>query len=95
MKIIPLGDKIVVKRMDAEEMTAGGILLPDAAQEKPQEGRVLSIGEGRVNQAGERMALQVQEGDRIIFSSYAGSQVTVDNEELIIMSEDDVLAILG
>ena len=94
MKIVPLGDKIVVKRLDAEEVTAGGIVLPDSAQEKPQEGRVLSVGEGRLSSDGHRCPPQVSEGDRVIFSSYAGSEVRLDEEEVLIMSEDDVLAIV-
>ncbi len=94
MKIVPLGDKIVVKRLEAEEVTAGGIVLPHSAQEKPREGRVLSVGEGRISRDGSRCPLQVSEGDRVIFSSYAGSEVRLDQEEVLIMSEDDVLAIV-
>jgi chaperonin GroES len=94
MKIVPLGDKIVVKRLEAEETTAGGIVLPSSAQEKPQQGRVLSIGEGRMNKAGSRSEPQVSEGDRVLFSSYAGTEIAVDDEKLLIMSEDDVLAIM-
>jgi len=94
MKIVPLGDKIVVKRMDAEEQTAGGIVLPSAAQEKPQEGKVLSVGEGRLNKDGSRAEQQVSEGDRVIFTSYAGTAIEVDGKEFLIMSEDDVLAVM-
>ncbi len=94
MKIVPLGDKIVVKRLEAEETTAGGIVLPSSAQEKPQQGRVLSIGEGRMNKDGSRSEPQVSEGDRVLFSSYAGTEIAVDDEKLLIMSEDDVLAIM-
>lgn len=94
MKIVPLGDKIVVKRLDAEETTTGGIVLPSTAQEKPQQGRVLSVGEGRLLQDGTRAEFQVSDGDRVLFVSYAGTEVVVDDEDLLIMSEDDVLAVL-
>lgn len=94
MRVVPLGDKIVVKRLEAEETTAGGILLPDSAQEKPAQGRVLSVGDGQMLPGGERVKHQVSEGDRVLFSSYAGTEVEVDGDELLIMSENDVLAIL-
>ena len=94
MKVEPLGDKVVVKRLDAEEKTAGGIVLPDSAQDKPRQGRVLSVGDGRLLADGQRASHQVQEGDRIVFSDYAGTDIVVDNEELLIMSEDDILAVL-
>jgi chaperonin GroES len=92
--VVPLGEKVVVKRLDAEEMTAGGIVLPDTAKEKPQQGRVLSVGDGRLLADGGRAAHQVKEGDRIVFASFAGAEVLVDTEELLIMSEDDILAVL-
>ena len=95
MKVEPLGDKIVVKRMEAEETTAGGIVLPDSAQEKPAQGRVLSVGDGQLLKNGSRAASQVKEGDRVLFSSYAGTEISVDDEELLIMSESDILAIMG
>lgn len=94
MKLEPIGDKVVVKRIDAESKTVGGIVLPDSAKEKPQQGRVLSVGDGRLLKSGGRASHQVQEGDRILFSNWAGSEVIVDKQELLIMSEDDVLAIL-
>ena len=94
MRVEPLGDKVVVKRMDADEVTAGGIILPGSAQEKPQQGRVLSLGDGRLLADGTRADHQVSEGDRVLFVSYAGTEVVVDDEELLIMSEDDILAIL-
>lgn len=95
MRIEPLGEKIVVKREDAEEMTAGGIVLPDSAREKPQQGRVLSVGAGRMLDDGSRGELQVAEGDRVLFSSYAGTELEIDGETLLIMNESDVLAIIG
>jgi len=94
MKVVPLGDKIVVKRLEAELQTAGGILLPDSAREKPQEGRVLSVGDGRPLGDGSRTQPQVSDGDRVLFTSYAGAEVVVDDEELLIMSEEDILAVL-
>ncbi len=94
MRIEPLGDKVVVKRTEAEETTAGGIVLPGAAREKPQQGRVLSIGNGQLLKDGSRCQLQINEGDRVLFSSYAGNEIEVDGDKLLIMSESDILAIL-
>jgi len=94
MKVVPLNDKIVVKRLEADDKTAGGILLPDTAKEKPRQGKVVSLGEGKRLENGQRAAFQVREGDRVLFSSYAGNEVTVDNEELLIMTEDDILAVV-
>jgi len=94
MTVIPLNDKIVVKRLEAEEKTAGGIVLPDTAKEKPKQGKVLSTGEGKVLDSGKRQAFQVKKGDRVLFTSYAGSEVKVDGKEYLIMSEEDILAIV-
>jgi len=94
MKVKPLGEKVLVKRLEAEEKTKGGIVLPDTAKEKPKEGKILAVGEGKLLDSGERAKFQVKKGDRIIFSSYAGTEVTVDGEELLIMSEDDILAVV-
>ena len=94
MKVVPLNDKIVVKRLEAEEKTAGGIVLPDTAKEKPRQGKVLSRGEGRLLDNGKRAAFQVKEGDRVLFTAYAGTEVNIDGEELLIMTEDDILAIV-
>ena len=94
MKIVPLGEHVVIQRLSAEDKTAGGIVLPDAAREKPRQGRVLSVGDGRLLVSGGRAAPQVSEGDRVVFTSYAGAEVTVDGEELLIMSEDEILAVL-
>lgn len=94
MRIEPLGDKVVVKRIDANEKTAGGILLPDRVREKPQQGRVLSVGNGKLMNDGNRAHPQLAEGDRVIFNSYAGTEIDIDGDELLIMSESDVLAIL-
>lgn len=96
MKLVPLNDYVVIRPQDAEVMTAGGIVLPDAAQERSFQGRVLAVGDGlRFDGAQNRSPLQVTEGDRILYSRYAGSPVTVNGEELIIMSEREILAILG
>lgn len=94
MSIRPLNDKILVKRLDAEEKSAGGIYLPDAAREKPRQGKVLSVGEGRKLDNGKRVAFQVKEGDRVLFSAYAGNEVAIDGVEHLILTEDDILAIL-
>ena len=94
MKVEPLGDKVVVKRLEAEETTAGGIVLPDSAQEKPKQGRVLSVGDGKLLKDGSRSPHQVQERDRVMFSSYAGTEIKIDGEELLIMSSDDILGVL-
>ena len=94
MKVVPLNDKIVVKRLEAEEKTAGGIVLPDTAKEKPRQGKVLSVGDGKLLETGKRAAFQVKEGDRVLFTSYAGNEVNVDGDELLIMSEDDILAVV-
>ena len=94
MKVVPLNDKIVVKRVEAEDKTAGGIVLPDTAKEKPRQGKVLSVGEGKMLDTGKRAAFQVKEGDRVLFSSYAGNEVQLDGEEYLIMSEDDILAVI-
>jgi len=94
MKVIPLGDKIVIKRLEAESRTAGGIFLPDSAQQRPQQGRVLSVGDGRLLADGERAACQVSEGDRVVFAAWGGAEIKVDGEDLLIMREEDILAIL-
>ncbi len=94
MKVEPLGDKVVIKRLGADERTPGGIVLPDAARDKPQQGRVLSVGDGRMLPNGTRVPHQVCEGDRVVFSRWAGTEVVVDNEEVLIMSEEDILAVL-
>lgn len=94
VSIRPLGEKVLVKRLEAEEKTAGGIVLPDTAKEKPKRGTVLSVGDGRLLETGQRQTLQVQEGQEVLFSSYAGTEVKVDGEEMIIMDESDILAVL-
>jgi chaperonin GroES len=90
----PLGDRVVIEPIEKEETTASGIVLPDSAKEKPQEGKVVAVGSGRFEN-GERVALEVKEGDRIIFSKYAGTEVQVKEKELLIMRESDILAIMA
>jgi len=93
-KIKPLGDKVLVKRSEAEEKTPGGIVLPDTAKEKPKEGKVIELGSGKQLESGEKAEFQVKVGERVLFASYAGTEVTVDGEEYILMSEDDILAVI-
>ena len=94
MRIEPLGSKVVVKRTEADEVTAGGIVLPDSAREKPSQGRVLSVGNGALLGDGSRGTMQVSEGDRVLFSSYSGTEIDVDGGKLLIMNEADILAVL-
>jgi len=94
MRVVPLGDKVVIKRLEAEELTAGGILLPDGARQKPEQGRVLSVGDGRLLPSGERVPHFVQEGDRVLFAAWTGSEVVVADEDVLILSENDILAVL-
>ncbi len=94
IKLQPLGDRVVVEREASEEKTAGGIVLPNAAQDKPARGTVLSVGDGKLLDDGRRNELQVKVGDRVIFSSYAGETFKVNDEELLLMREDDILAII-
>ena len=94
-KITPLNERILVKRLEAVDTTEGGIVLPDAAKEKPREGEVVSIGAGRLLESGERAPMQIKVKDRVLFGSYAGTAIKFDGAELLIMSEDDVLAVIG
>jgi chaperonin GroES len=94
VNVRPLNDKILVKRVEAEEKTKGGIVLPDTAKEKPKEGVVIAVGAGKLLDSGERAKFQVKEKDRVIFSSYAGTEIKIDGQEYLIMNEDDVLAVV-
>ena len=93
-KLIPLGGKIIVKRLEAENKTKGGIVLPETAKEKPQEGRIIALGEGKLLDDGTRADFQVKKNDRVIFASYAGTEVKARGEEYLVMSEDDILAVI-
>ncbi len=95
MKIRPLHDRIVVKREEEREVKKGGIIIPDTAKEKPQEGKVIAVGNGKVNDEGKKIPLDVKAGDKILFGKYSGSEVKLDDEEYVIMKEDDVLAIIN
>lgn len=92
--IKPIGDKLLIERLEAEETTPGGIVIPDSAKEKPKQGKVIALGGGRKSSDGKSVDFQVKKGDIVVFTSYAGTDVTVDNKEYIIMSEDDILAIV-
>ncbi len=95
MNIRPLHDRVVVRRMEEERKTASGIIIPDNATEKPDRGEILAVGPGKMADNGERMALQVKVGDKVLFGKYAGTAVKIDGEELMIMREEDLLAIVG
>lgn len=92
--IRPLGDKVIIKRVEAEDVTAGGIVLPDSAKEKPKRGLIKAIGDGKLLDSGERSRLQVKKNDEVLFTSYAGTEVKVGGDEYIIMDESDILAVL-
>jgi chaperonin GroES len=94
MKIRPLHDRILIKRVDEEQKTAGGIIIPDSAKEKPQEGRVIAVGNGKANEDGKVRPLDVKKGDRVLFGKYTGSEVNLDGEEHLIIREEDVLGII-
>jgi chaperonin GroES len=94
MKIRPLGDRLLVKRLEEEEKSSGGIIIPDSAKEKPQEGKVVAVGKGKMLDDGKMVPLEIKEGDKILFGKYAGTDVKLDGEEHLIMREDDVLGII-
>jgi chaperonin GroES len=93
-KIRPLHDRVIVERVDAEDRSAGGIIIPDTAKEKPQEGKVIAVGKGKRKEDGALIPMDVKEGDRILFAKYAGSEVKIDGKEYVIMREDDILGVL-
>ncbi|MBL7225766.1 MAG: co-chaperone GroES [Desulfobacteraceae bacterium] len=94
MKIRPLHDRVIVKRVDEEETTKGGIIIPDTAKEKPVEGKVMAVGDGKVTDDGKKIPLEVKAGDKILFGKYAGTEIQIEGEEHIIMREDDIIAIV-
>lgn len=94
-KIKPLHDRVIVRRIEESDKTAGGLYIPDSAKEKPQEGEVIAAGEGKYKDNGERQTLDVKEGDRILFGKYSGSEITIDGEDFLIMREDEILGIVN
>ena len=92
VKLEPLADRLVVKPIEREEMTKGGIFLPDTAKEKPQEGEVVAVGKGRLSEDGKRIAMEIKVGDRVLYAKYGGTEIRIDDEELIILRESDILA---
>ena len=94
MKLKPLRDRVIIRRIEEEEVVEGGIVIPDTAKEKPIKGTVIAVGPGRVNDKGETIPMNVKEGDTVVFRKYAGNEITVDDEDLLIVEEDDILAIL-
>ena len=95
MKIRPLADKVLIKRMEAQERTKGGIVLPDTAKEKPRRGKVIALGDGKLLENGKRSEFQVKIGDTVLFSAYGGTEIKIDGEEFMIMDESDIMAVLG
>jgi chaperonin GroES len=94
MKIQPLADRVLVQRLEAENKTAGGIVLPDSAKEKPQKGKIISVGEGKILDDGKVQKMQVKKGDTVLFTSYAGTEIKIDGKEYLIMSESDIMAVI-
>jgi len=94
MKIRPLRDRIIVKRLEEEEKTKGGIIIPDTAKEKPIEGRVIAVGDGKIKEDGTKIPLEVKTGDRVLFAKYGGTEIKIEGEEYLMMKEDDILAIV-
>ncbi len=94
MKIRPLHDRVIIQRLEEEEKTKGGIIIPDTAKEKPVEGKVIAVGAGRIKKDGKKSPLEVKKGDRVLYGKYAGTEVKIDGEEYLMMKEDDILAII-
>jgi chaperonin GroES len=94
MKVRPLHDRIIVKRLEEEEKTKGGIIIPDTAKEKPIEGKVIAVGDGKIKEDGKKIPLDVKKGDRVLFVKYTGTEIKIDGEEHLMMKEDDILAII-
>jgi chaperonin GroES len=93
--IQPLADRVLVKRIEEEQQTRGGIIVPDTAKEKPVQGKIMAVGPGRMNETGKRIPLEVKKGDKVLFGKYSGTEVTVGDQEYLIMREDDILAVIG
>jgi chaperonin GroES len=95
MKVKPLNDRVLVKRIEELQVTKGGIVIPDTAKEKPIEGKIIAVGPGKMSDAGNRMTLQVKEGDRVLFGKYAGTEIKMEGEEYLMMREEDILAVIA
>jgi chaperonin GroES len=95
LQLKPLADRVVLKKVDAEEKTAGGIVLPDTAKEKPQQGEILAVGPGRLDDKGARVAMEVKVGDKVLFAKYSGTEIKIDGVEYLILAERDILAVVG
>ena len=95
MKVKPLYDRVIIKRIEEKESRSGGIIIPDSAKEKPMEGKVVAIGAGRIDKEGKRVALEIKVGDRVLFGKYAGQEIKIDDKEHVILKEDEVLGIIG
>jgi chaperonin GroES len=95
MRIRPLHDRLIVKRLEEEERTKGGIIIPDTAKEKPIEGKVIAVGDGKITEDGKKIPMEVKKGDRVLFAKYSGTEVKIDGEEHLMMVENDILAIIG
>jgi chaperonin GroES len=94
MKLKPLNDRVLVKRLESEEKTAGGIIIPDSAKEKPQRGKIVAAGPGKLDDSGKRIALNVKDGEEVLFNKYAGTEVKIEGEEYLVMREDDILGVI-
>ena len=94
MKVRPLHDRLIIQRLEEEEKTKGGIIIPDTAKEKPVEGKVIAVGAGRINKDGKKMPLEIKKGDRVLYAKYGGTEIKMDGEEYLMMKEDDILAII-
>ena len=94
MKLKPLGDRVLVKRLEQEEVTKGGIIIPDSAKEKPMKGEVIAVGPGKLAEAGKHLKMHVEKGDLVLFNKYAGTEIKVDDEDFLVMREDDILAVI-
>ena len=94
MKVRPLHDRVIVKRLEEEEKTKGGIIIPDTAKEKPIEGRVIAVGDGKIKEDGKKIPMGIKKGDRVLFTKYGGTEIKIDGEEHLMMREDDILAVI-
>jgi chaperonin GroES len=95
MKVKPLNDRVLLKRLEEVQVTKGGIVIPDTAKEKPIEGRIVAVGPGKMSEQGQRMSLQVKEGDKVLFGKYAGTEIKIEGEEYLMMREEDILAVIS